>query len=62
MHRAELQRLGQEVEEEPLSPNVLLIEQTKQFVGMATILQDPMTDDVVFNFYFDRVSALLVEK
>ena len=62
MHRYELQRLEQEVEDEPLSPNVLLVEQTKQFVGMSTILQDPATDDVDFNFYFNRMATYLVER
>lgn len=62
MHRDELKRLGQEVGEEPLSPNVLLMEQTKQFLGVTTILQDPATDDVNFNFYFNRTAALLIER
>lgn len=62
MHRAELHRLGQEVEDEPLSSNVLLVEQTKQFVGMSTILQDPATDDVDFIFYFDRTATFLIER
>lgn len=60
LHREELKRLGQEVEEEPLSPNVLLMKRTKQFMGMTTILQDPTTDDVDFNFYFNRISTILV--
>lgn len=62
IHRNELQRLGQEVEEEPLSPNILLMQRTRQFVGMTTILQDPTTDEVDFNFYFNRVATLLVER
>ena len=62
MHRNQLQRLGQEVEEEPLSPNILLMQRTRQFVGMTTILQDPTTDDVDFNFYFNRIATLLVER
>ena len=62
MHTEALHRLGQEVEDEPLSPNVLLVEQTKQFVGMSTILQNPPTDDVDFVFYFDRTATLLIER
>lgn len=62
MHREALHRLGQEVEDEPLSPNVLRVEQTKQFVGMSTILQNPATDDVNFVFYFDRTATFLIER
>ena len=62
MHREALHRLGQEVEDEPLSPNVLLVKQTKQFVGMSTILQNPATDDVDFIFYFDRTATFLIER
>ena len=61
-HRAELQRLGQEVEDEPVSPHIISVEQTAQFVGMTTILQDPTTDNVDFNFYFNRISTLLTER
>lgn len=61
-HQEHLQRLGKQVEDEPLSSNVLLLKQTKQIVGMSTIIQNPMTDEVDFLFYFDRLSTLLVEK
>lgn len=61
-HQKELQRLGKQVEDEPLSPNVLLLAQTKQIVGMSTIIQNPTTDQVDFVFYFDRLSTLLVER
>lgn len=61
-HQEDLQKLGKQVEDEPLSSNVLLLEQTKQIVGMSTIIQDPLTDEVEFLFYFDRLSTLLVEK
>lgn len=61
-HQEDLKRLGQQVEDEPLSPNVLLLKQTKQIVAMTTILQNPLTDDVDFNFYIDRLSTLLVER
>lgn len=61
-HQDDLKRLGEQVEDEPLSPNVLIMEQTKQILGMSTIIQDSMTETVDFIFYFDRLSALLVER
>ena len=61
-HQEELQRLGKQAEDEPLSDNVLLLKQTRQIVGMNTIIQNPMTKEVDFIFYFDRLSSLLVEK
>lgn len=61
-HQEDLKRLGQQVEDEPLSSNVLLLKSTTQIVGMTTILLNPLTDDVDFNFYFDRMTTLLVER
>lgn len=61
-HQAELQRLGKQVEDEPLSENVLLLEQTREIVAMNTLIQDPATAEVDFIFYFDRLSSLLVER
>lgn len=61
-HNAELAKLGQQVEEEPLSKNVILMERTPQIKGMATILRDPNTEQDDFVFYLDRLAALLVEK
>ena len=61
-HQEELQRLGKQVEDEPLSENVLLLEQTREIVGMNTIIQNPITTEVDFIFYFDRLSSLLVER
>ncbi|KAI4139733.1 MAG: hypothetical protein L6R39_006143 [Caloplaca ligustica] len=61
-HQEDLKRLGRQVEDEPLSPNVLLLQQTKQIKAMTTILQNPATDDVDFIFYSDRLATLLVEK
>lgn len=61
-HQDDLKRLGEQVEDEPLSPNVLVMEQTKQILGMSTIIQNSMTETVDFIFYFDRLSALLVER
>ncbi len=61
-HQMELQRLGQEVEDAPLSPDILLLVQTQQVLGMTTIIQNPATEEVDFIFYFDRLSTLLVER
>ena len=61
-HQEHLQKLGQQVEDEPLSENVILLQQTRQIVGMSTIIQNPMTKEVDFIFYFDRLSSLLVER
>ncbi|KAK4691834.1 hypothetical protein P7C71_g5251, partial [Lecanoromycetidae sp. Uapishka_2] len=54
--------VGKQVEDEPLSGNVLLLPQTRQIVGMSTIIQNPMTLEVDFIFYFDRMSAILIER
>ena len=61
-HQEELKRLGEEAEDEPLSPNVLLLNPSNQVMGMSTIIQNPLTDDLDFTFYFDRLSSLLVER
>lgn len=61
-HQEDLQRLGKQVEDEPLSENVLLLEQTREIVGMNTIISNPITTEVDFIFYFDRISSLLVER
>ena len=61
-HQEDLQRLGKQAKDEPLSDNVLILKQTTQIVGMSTVLQNPMTKDVDFIFYFDRLSSLLVER
>ncbi|KAL5334512.1 uridine kinase family-domain-containing protein [Aspergillus crustosus] len=61
-HSATLQELRRIASEEQLSPNVVLMRQTTQFVGINTILQDPETEQVDFVFYFDRMAALLIEK
>ncbi|KAL8898124.1 MAG: hypothetical protein Q9192_002242 [Flavoplaca navasiana] len=61
-HQNDLKRLGQQVEDEPLSQNALLLKQSKQITAISTILQNPVTDDVDFIFYFDRLAGLLVER
>ncbi|KAE9371486.1 uridine kinase [Stipitochalara longipes BDJ] len=60
-HRAELKKLGQSSEDDPLSEKVLLLEQTSQLRGMNTIIQDIDTSAEDFIFYFDRLATLLVE-
>ena len=60
-HQGELLRLGKQVEDEPLAQNVLLLPQTSQIVGMSTIIQNPMTKEEDFIFYFDRLSTVLIE-
>ena len=61
-HQEELKRLGKQVEDEPLSANVLLLKETPQILGMNTIIQNPTTNDVDFIFYFDRMATLLIER
>ena len=61
-HQYELERLGKQVEDEPLSPNVLLLKENRQIVGMNTIIQNPITDPVDFIFYFDRLATILIER
>jgi uridine kinase len=61
-HRADLKRLGNACEDEPLSKSVTLLKQTSQVKGMNTIIQDQDTTPEDFIFYFDRVATLLIEK
>ncbi|KAF7947760.1 hypothetical protein EAE96_008839 [Botrytis aclada] len=60
-HIMALKKLGLGAEDEPLSKSVLLLEQTPQFKGMNTIIQDIGTPAEEFVFYFDRIATLLVE-
>ncbi|KAI6369271.1 hypothetical protein MCOR25_004452 [Pyricularia grisea] len=60
-HRAALSRLQLESLETPLSSRVIFIEQTPQLRGIDTILHDIDTSSEDFIFYFDRLSALLIE-
>lgn len=61
-HQEDLQKLEEEVEDEPISRNVIVIAESKQIKGMNTIIQNPATSDVDFIFYFDRMSTILVER
>ena len=60
-HRADLKKLVQSSEDDPLSDNVLLLDRTAQIRGINTILQDIDTGTEDFVFYFDRLATLLVE-
>lgn len=60
-HQDELSRLGKQAEVEPLSSKVYELPLTNQIRGIGTILRNPLTEDVDFIFYLDRLSALLVE-
>ncbi|OAP65777.1 uridine kinase [Fonsecaea erecta] len=61
-HNAELEKLGQQIEDYTLSENVMVLGETPQVVGVSTILRNPITNQVDFAFYFDRLTALLIEK
>lgn len=61
-HAAELRRLGQQVEDEPLSSQVLLLDQGPQLLAMGTMLEDQDTENEDFIFHFNRIATLLVER
>jgi uridine kinase len=61
-HAAELRRLGLQVENLPLSRQVLLLDATPQLRGISTILQDQDSDKEDFIFYFDRGATMLIER
>ena len=61
-HRAELERLGQGVEEQPLAETVFLLEEKPQIKAVMTLMRNPITTSNDFSFYTDRLTALLVEK
>jgi len=61
-HQEELRRLGKIAEDAPLSSNAIVIRQSRQVVGINTLLLNPATPRDDFIFYFDRMAALLVER
>lgn len=61
-HRAALTQLEIAAQSEPLSNKVTVMNQTSQMRGMNTIIHDIDTTSEDFIFYFDRLSALLVEQ
>jgi uridine kinase len=58
-HQLELQRLGQIAAEAPLSPNAIILEQTRQIRGIHTLLMNPTTSKEDYIFYFDRIVTIL---
>ena len=60
-HQATLARLGKESLKMALSDRVVFLPQTQQLRGMSTIIHDVNTTSEDFVFYFDRLSALLIE-
>jgi uridine kinase len=61
MHQVELKRLGKVAEDAPLSENAIFLTQTRQIVGINTLLINPATETEDFIFYFDRICSLLIE-
>ncbi|KAF7846029.1 hypothetical protein BT93_L5526, partial [Corymbia citriodora subsp. variegata] len=61
-HQGELKRLGQEVEDAPLSENVVVLDGTPQIRAINTCMMQPDVAREDFVFYFDRLAALLVER
>jgi uridine kinase len=61
-HTADLKKLQALAAEKELSPNIVVVKETPQLLGMNTILQDPATEQVDFVFYFDRLASLLIER
>ncbi|WPH04615.1 Uridine kinase [Acrodontium crateriforme] len=60
-HQMALRRLGQVCEDDPLSPNVKIIQHTNQIRGINTLLMNPALSAEDFIFYFDRLAVMLVE-
>lgn len=61
-HNEELEKLGQQSEDYSLSDNAIILGDKPQILGVSTILRNPITSQVEFAFYFDRLTALLIEK
>lgn len=61
-HQHDLQVLGKNVEDAPLSSKVVILEQTNQVVGLNSVLLDPETGREDFIFTFDRIATLLLDR
>ncbi|KAH9883784.1 uridine kinase [Xylariomycetidae sp. FL2044] len=61
-HRAALKSLEVGFESEPFSERVIVLKETRQLLGMNTIIQDIDTSTEDFVFYFDRLSCLIIEQ
>jgi uridine kinase len=62
MHQVELKRLGKYAENNPLSNNVIPLEQSPQIIGINSLLLTSCTSRENFVFYFDRLVALMIER
>lgn len=62
LHQAELRRLGKVSEDVPLSPNVILLEDSNQVRGINTRLMEHGLNREDFVFYFDRLAVMLIER
>lgn len=62
VHQEALKRLGDNAEDAPLGPNVVILDNTPQLDGLNTIVLDPATEREDFIFCFDRIATMLVEK
>jgi len=61
-HQSDLLALGKIVEDEPLSSNVVVFDQTSQVAALNTIVLEPQTSREDFIFSFDRISSLLIDR
>lgn len=61
-HALDLQYLGKVSEDAPLSANVSIMQHTNQVRGINTLIMNPKLDREDFIFYFDRLTAMLIEK
>ena len=61
-HAAELKRLGQQVEDDPLSRRILSLDQGPQLQALGTMLEDQDSETEDFIFHFNRVATILVER
>lgn len=64
-HKAELEKLGRPFDDDKdlsLPDNAIIVDGKPQITAIATILRNPATSHIDFIFYFDRLTALLIEK
>jgi len=61
-HQSDLQALGKIVEDESLSSNVVVLDQTSQVMGLNSIILDDQTGREDFIFSVDRIASLLIDR
>jgi len=62
-HMLDLKALAEDCHiENPLPPNVILLEQANQLRGMITIIQDRNSEKGDFIFYLERISSIVLER